>query len=115
MIEGGTQMMTLARNWWALALRGIIAVIFGLVALLMPGLTLFALIIVYGAYALVDGVFTIVAAVRAAGEHERWWVLLLEGLLGIAAGIIAFVWPGLTALVLLYIIAAWAIVTGVLE
>jgi uncharacterized membrane protein HdeD (DUF308 family) len=105
----------LARNWWALALRGLFAVLFGLAALFWPGITLAALILLFGAYALVDGVFAIVAAVRAAEQHGRWGLLLLEGIFGILVGLLTFVWPGLTALVLLYFIAAWALVTGVFE
>jgi uncharacterized membrane protein HdeD (DUF308 family) len=106
---------TLARNWWALAIRGLVAVLFGIVALIWPGITLTALVYLFGAYALVDGVFSIIAAVRDREEREQWWVLLLEGLAGIAAGIVAFIWPGITALVLLFLIAAWAIITGILE
>jgi uncharacterized membrane protein HdeD (DUF308 family) len=105
----------LARSWWAAAIRGLIAVVFGLIALFWPGLALGALIIVFGAYAFVDGVFALVAAVRSAEHHTSWWVQALEGILGIIAGIVAFVWPGLTALALLYVIAAWALVTGLLE
>ncbi|HLW48680.1 MAG TPA: HdeD family acid-resistance protein [bacterium] len=105
----------LARNWWALALRGVAALVFGLIALLMPGLTLVALVILFGAYSLVDGVFAVAAAVRAAETHHRWAWLLVEGLTGILTGIITFLWPGITAIVLLYLIALWAIVTGVLE
>lgn len=105
----------LARNWWALALRGLFAIIFGLIALLMPGLTLVALVYLFGAYSLVDGVFGVAAAVRAAESHNRWGWLSVEGIAGILTGIIAFVLPGITAIVLLYLIAAWALVTGVLE
>lgn len=108
-------MRILARNWWAMALRGLFAVIFGIVAIVWPGLTLSALIIIFGAYALVDGVFAIVSAIRRAGEYSRWWMLLIEGVIGVGAGIIAIVWPGLTALALLYIIAFWAILTGAFE
>jgi uncharacterized membrane protein HdeD (DUF308 family) len=103
----------LARNWWVLALRGAIAVLFGLMALFWPGITLLALVYLFGAYAFVDGIFAVVTAVQSHADRPRWWALLLEGLAGIAAGVIAFVWPGLTALTLLYLLAAWAIVTGV--
>jgi uncharacterized membrane protein HdeD (DUF308 family) len=105
----------LSRNWWALSLRGILAVLFGLAAFFLPGIFLTAFILLFGAYMLVDGVFAIVAAVRAAGRDTRWWLLLVEGVLGVFVGILTFIWPGLTALVLLYFVAAWAIVTGLFE
>lgn len=107
--------LALARNWWALALRGAIAVVFGLLTFAMPGMTLQILLLLFGAYALVDGIFTILAAVREAQAHHRWGVLLLEGIAGILAGVLTFAWPGITALVLLYLIAAWAIFTGIFE
>ena len=106
---------TLGRNWWALALRGVAAILLGILAFAWPGITLFVLVLFFGAYMLVDGIFAIVAAVRAAGEEDRWWLLLIEGILGVLAGLVAFFWPGLTALALLYFIAAWAIVTGIME
>ena len=105
----------LTRNWWALALRGLASILFGILAFAWPGITLFVLVIFFGAYLLVDGIFAIVAAVRAAGEEARWWLLLIEGILGVVAGLVAFFWPGLTALALLYLVAAWAIVTGIME
>jgi len=94
--------------------RGVAAVLFGLAALIWPGLTLAVLIILYGAYALVDGVFAIVAGLRA-GSGTRRWLLLAEGALGILTGLIAIFWPGVSAVVLLYIIAFWAIFGGLLR
>lgn len=108
-------MLVLARNWWAIALRGIIAILFGLAAFFWPGLTLFALVFLFGAYALVDGVLSLLAAFRAAEHHTRWWPLLIVGLVGIAAGLLTFFYPGVTAIALLYIIAAWAIITGIFQ
>ena len=105
----------LARNWWAIAIRGIAAILFGLCAFFIPGATLWALVIVFGAYCAVDGIFAIVAAVRAAQGHDRWGQLVLLGILGLLAAAVTWFYPGLTALGLLYVIAAWAIVTGVLE
>ncbi len=105
----------LTRNWWALALRGVFAILLGVAAFVLPGVTLAVFIALFGAYAIVDGVLAIIAGVRAAERHERWWSPVLKGLAGIVAGVLAFVWPALTALALLYLIAAWAIVTGVLE
>ena len=106
---------TLIKNWWMVALRGLVAVLFGIAAFVWPGLTLLALVWLFGIYALMDGVFTLISAFTNRRESNRWWLLLLEGIVGIAAGIIAIVWPGITAFALLYLIAAWAIVTGVLE
>lgn len=106
---------SLARNWWALALRGLFAILFGILAFIWPGVTVGALVILFGAYALVDGIFALVGAFRAAEAHQRWWPFVWEGLFGIAAGLIAFIYPGMTALMLLYIIAFWAILTGIFE
>jgi uncharacterized membrane protein HdeD (DUF308 family) len=102
-------------HWWALALRGAIAILFGLAALLRPGIALGALILLFGAYALVDGVFAIVGVFGGTRGGTPRWLLLIEGIAGILAGLIAFVLPGLTAVVLLYLIAAWAVVTGIFE
>jgi len=102
----------LARHWWALALRGVFAVLFGLLTFLIPGITLLTLVLLFGAYAILDGVFDIISAVRAPGRH---WPLVLEGVVGIIIGILTFIWPGITTMVLLYLIAFWAIFTGILE
>lgn len=106
----------MARNWWLLLLRGIISMAFGVVALFWPGATLLSLIFLWGAFALADGAFSLWAAItgRVGDNASRWW-LALAGLAGIAAGIIAWVWPGPTAVALLLLIAAWAIVTGVMQ
>jgi uncharacterized membrane protein HdeD (DUF308 family) len=104
-----------AGHWWALALRGAIAILFGLAALLRPGIALEALILLFGAYALVDGVFAIVGIFGGTRGGTPRWLLLIEGVAGILAGLIAFVLPQLTALLLLYLIAAWAIITGIFE
>ena len=103
----------LSRHWWLVALRGLAAVIFGILAFAVPGITLTVLVILFGAYALVDGVLAIIAAFRGDAPHRVW--LGVEGVVGVLAGLATFAYPGLTALVLLYIIASWAILTGVLE
>ena len=106
----------LTRHWWSVALRGVLAVAFGVVAWIWPDITVHALVLLYGFYALVDGLLAL-AALLVGGSlvrDRRVW-LIVEGVAGIAAGVIAFLWPGITALVLLYLIAAWAIATGVLE
>jgi uncharacterized membrane protein HdeD (DUF308 family) len=105
----------LAENWWAIALRGVVSILFGVLALALPALSLAALILMFGAYALVEGIFNLIAAVRGGDASRRRWVLVLEGLVSIGAGIVTMVMPGLTALVLAYVIAGWALVTGALE
>ena len=103
----------LARNWWVLVLRGVVAVLFGIAALIWPDITVTALVFLFGAYVLVDGIFALIGAFwRRTGQ---WWLLLIEGIAGIAAGILTFIWPDITELVLLYLIAFWAILTGILE
>jgi uncharacterized membrane protein HdeD (DUF308 family) len=102
----------LAQNWWALAIRGVAGIIFGLIALLMPGVTMISLVLLFSAYMLVDGVFAIVAAVRSAHQHERWWLLAIEGMVDIAAGVVAFLWPGVTVLAFVLLVATWAVVSG---
>lgn len=105
----------LTQNWWLLALRGLVAIAFGVLTFIWPGLTLLYLVILFGIYVLMDGIFNIAAALHRSSGGDHRWVLALEGLVGIAAGILTFAWPGITALVLLYVIAFWAIFTGVLE
>jgi len=105
----------LARNWWVVVLRGVFAVIFGVLAFAWPGITLQALVLLYGAYALVDGVFALASVLVGRTEGVPWWALLLEGIAGIAVAFMTVAWPGITALVLLYMIAAWALVTGGFE
>jgi uncharacterized membrane protein HdeD (DUF308 family) len=111
---GSAMVHTLAKNWWMLLLRGIAAIIFGGLALAWPGMTLLTLILFYGAFVLVDGVLAIVAAITGGTLTPRWW-LAIVGLLGIAAGLLTFLLPGVTALVLLYLISGWAIATGVFQ
>jgi uncharacterized membrane protein HdeD (DUF308 family) len=105
----------LVTSWWSLVLRGIIAIIAGLVTFVLPGITFAVLVILFGAYALLDGILNIVGAWRAAERHERWVALLLEGFVGIGAAAVTALWPAITALALVIIIAAWALVTGALE
>jgi uncharacterized membrane protein HdeD (DUF308 family) len=107
--------LALATNWWALVVRGLAAVLMGVLALVWPGITLLALVFLFAGYALVDGVTSLVGAVRAMEHHDRWGVLVLEGIVGIAAAVVTVAWPGITAIALVYVIAAWAIITGVLE
>lgn len=102
----------LARNWWLVAIRGALAILFGLVALVAPGATILTLVIFFAAYMLVDGFIGIAAAIRAAERHERWGWLLLEGLLGVLVGIVAFVLPASAVLAVITLIAAWAILSG---
>ncbi|HKE15005.1 MAG TPA: HdeD family acid-resistance protein [Kofleriaceae bacterium] len=106
---------TLAERWWMLAIRGAVGIIFGIISFAAPGASLVALVSIFGAYALVDGAFAIGLAVRGARSGESWGMLLFEGLIGIGAGVVTFLWPGITAYALLTVIAAWALITGVAE
>src|SRR5262249_33258916 len=105
----------LSRGWWLLLLRGLAAIAFGVLTWSQPGISLSVLILFFGAYSMADGVLGIWAAVAGRARHEHWWVLLLEGLIGVGVGILTFFAPGVTALALLFYIAIWAIGTGVLE
>jgi uncharacterized membrane protein HdeD (DUF308 family) len=102
-------------SWWAMALRGVAAIVFGILAFVWPHITLTALVFLFGAYALVDGAFAIVAGIKSHGEYKRWGLLLLQGILSVAAGVFAFMVPAMTAFILLVLIASWAIVTGIFQ
>src|SRR5579871_1133610 len=103
----------LARNWWSLVIRGILGIAIGLITFVWPGITLIALVFLFAGYAFVDGIVSLAGAVHAAQAHERWAALLIEGLLGIAAAVITVLWPGITAISLVFVIAAWAVLTGI--
>ncbi|TMC19806.1 MAG: HdeD family acid-resistance protein [Chloroflexi bacterium] len=103
------------QNWWMLVVRGVLALIFGLIALFFPKILLLVFIVVFAVYAIIDGIFAVIVALRERQSWKRWGWVLAEGMLSILAGIFALVFPGLTALILLYIIAAWAILTGIAE
>jgi uncharacterized membrane protein HdeD (DUF308 family) len=109
-------MSVVPEHWWAFVLRGIAGVIFGILTFLMPGMALLTLVFLFGGYAIVEGVLNVVAALRRTEPRRRpAWVLLLWGIVSVLAGLVAFFMPGLTALSLLAVIAAWSIGTGVLE
>jgi uncharacterized membrane protein HdeD (DUF308 family) len=110
-----TQAMSalLARNWWANALRGVFAIVFALIAFFWPGATILSFVLFFSAYMLVDGVFGIVAGVRAASNHQRWGLLVLEGVLNILVGIVAFLMPGLTVVFFVTLMAVWSLITGI--
>jgi len=112
----GLLLRELAENWWLLLLRGIAAIAFGILAFVWPGLTLLALTLMWGIYAIADGVLALWAAIASKGGEiaPRWW-LAIVGIAGVIAGLLTFVWPGMTALILLIFIASWAIVIGVLQ
>jgi uncharacterized membrane protein HdeD (DUF308 family) len=104
----------LARNWGWIALRGALAIVFGVLALAWPASAFAAIVLLFGAYAFVDGVFALVALFRGAGR-ERFWMLVIEAVVGIGIGILTIVRPAATALALLYYVGIWAILTGILE
>jgi uncharacterized membrane protein HdeD (DUF308 family) len=105
----------LARNWWVFVLRGVVAILFGVLAFTRPGITLEVLVLLFAFWALFDGVLALIGSIGAAEAHEPWWPLVLIGLLGVAAGLVALRWPGITALALLFVIAYWSIFRGILE
>ena len=105
----------LFRNWWHFAVRGVLAIVFGVLALIWPDSTKLALVLLFGAFAFVDGSFAVATGIAARGYFERWWAILLEGIAGVVIGVLTFFWPNITALALLYFIAAWAVTTGIFE
>ena len=105
---------SLSRYWWLLVLRGVVAILFGVLAFVWPGLTIGALVLLFGIYALIDGIGSIITGVAHRHGSDRWW-LLLEGVASIAFGLLTFFWPGITAIFLLLLIAGWAVVTGIFE
>ncbi|MEV7008046.1 HdeD family acid-resistance protein [Streptosporangium sp. NPDC051022] len=107
-------MEELSRTWWVYLVRGVCALLFGLLAIFWPAITVLALVVVFGAYAIVDGVFALFGAGRGAGAGSRGW-MIFYGVVSVLTGVVVFIWPGITALVLLLFIAAWFVVTGVLE
>ncbi len=109
------RLSTLAANWRALALRGLVALLFGLVVLFWPGLVLAVLAVLFGIYALVDGAITFVPALRSSDRDAQRSLPVAEGVVGIIAGLVALLWPGLSASGLVYVIAGWAVATGVLK
>src|SRR5262245_832422 len=113
-ILGRPLLHMLAKNWWLLLLRGLVAILFGVLTFLWPGATLITLVLLYGAYALVDGVLALAAAIKGGAMAPRWW-LAIVGFLGIAAGLLTLLWPGVTAFVLLFFIGTWAAAVGVMQ
>jgi uncharacterized membrane protein HdeD (DUF308 family) len=105
----------LARNWWALALRGLFAILFGVLVFLAPITSLEALLLFLAIYLVIDGIGNVITAFNNRERYNQWWVTLLEGVVSILAGIAAFLWPATAAIAILFLIAAWAIITGVLE
>lgn len=105
----------LTRNWWTLIVRGLVAILFGILVLIAPGITLRTMIFFFGAFALIDGIVGVIALLFNMGKYQNWWAMFFNALLSIAAGLVALLWPGITALSLLWVIAAWAIVAGVFQ
>jgi uncharacterized membrane protein HdeD (DUF308 family) len=105
----------LANNWWSLVIRGVAAILLGILAFAAPGITLTALVFLFAAYALVNGVMSLAGALRAAGAQQRWGSLLLEGIVGILAAVVTVVWPAITVLSFVYVVSAWAVITGAME
>ena len=116
LIPDTARLRPLTRSWWLILLRGIASILFGIAAFVWPGLTVLALTLLYGAFAMADGILALGAALTGSGERSipTWWLVVI-GLLGIAAGTVAFLWPGLTAFALVIMIGAWAVAIGVMQ
>ena len=113
-LPGRPLLHALAKNWWLLLIRGLCAIVFGILTFVWPGITLLTLVLFYGAFVLADGILAIAAAIQGSKDAPRAWLIVL-GLLSVAAGVLTFVWPGITALVLLLLIAGWSIAIGVMQ
>jgi uncharacterized membrane protein HdeD (DUF308 family) len=107
--------LAIARNWWAMVIRGVLGIAIGIATFIWPAITFAALVFLFAGYAFVDGVVSLAGAFRAVEAHERWGALLFEGIVGLGAGVVTVLWPGITAIGLVFVIAAWAVVTGVAE
>jgi uncharacterized membrane protein HdeD (DUF308 family) len=108
-------LVVLANNWWTILLRGIVAILFGVLIILWPEISISILVFLFGIFAIADGLFSIISELRRYGEHARWWVLVFEGLAGVGIGVVAILWPEITAIIVLYLVASWGLVTGFLE
>jgi uncharacterized membrane protein HdeD (DUF308 family) len=114
-MEDVTMLEKFSRQWWMFALRGLVAVVFGVVALILPEQMLQALVLMFGVFAITDGIFTVIAGFSLAPFFNRWWAVLLEGVMGTLAGLMAIFLPDITGRALLYLIAAWGLITGIFE
>lgn len=100
-------------HWWVFLLRGIAAIVFALIAVFNPAITISVLVLIFGVYACVDGVSAIISSIRGSHADQRWWILLVEGIASLIVGIISFIDPDITAFLFAYLLAAWAILTGI--
>jgi len=114
-VDSENLMMNLTRNWWLVALRGLLAILFGMAAFIWPGLTWLVLILMFGVYAILDGLFAIASGMFQSRYSHRWWVFLVEGFVSLIAGVIVLLQPGLAGIALVLVIAVWAVLTGLLE
>jgi uncharacterized membrane protein HdeD (DUF308 family) len=105
----------LAKHWWSILVRGIVALLFALLAFFATGFTLSLLVIFLGVYLVLDGLFAIIGGLMACCDHKNWWMLLIEGIVSLAAGIFVLLWPEISLVIMLYIVAIWAILTGIFE